>query len=272
MAEIECRELFPGEWLVVCKNPLLAEERTRKRKDLIAAAAQDLIEIRRAVRRDKRPLRNADAIRRRAERALKKRKMRKHFDLKIGTGSFSWKRKKRNIADEAALDGFCAFRTNVPEKRMSAAAVVETQKRLGRVERAFRTMKAPDLHVRPIRHRREPRVRAHLLICMLAYYVEKNIRDALAPMLLDDERGPVRDSPVAKAERSPQARRKAASKRTSSGEDVHDFRGLLEQLGTSAMNRIEPSGPGKPGFDVPASPTPIQTRTLKLLNVKIPMR
>ena len=232
--------------------PLLAEERTRKRKDLIAAA--DLIEIRR-----------------RAERALKRRKMRKHFDLKIGTGSFSWKRKKRNIADEAALDGFCAFRTNVPEKRMSAA-VVETQKRLGRVERAFRTMKPPDLHVRPIRHRREPRIRAHLLICMLVYYVEKNIRDALAPMLLDDEHGPVRDSPVAKAERSPQARRKAASKRTSSGEDVHDFRGLLEQLGTSAMNRIEPSGPGKPGFDVPASPTPIQTRTLKLLNVKIPMR
>ena len=126
MAEIECRELFGGDQLVVCRNPLPAEERTRKRKDLIAAAAQDLIEIRRA------------------ERVLKKRKMRKHFDLKIGTGSFSWKRKKRNIADEAALDGFCAVRTNVQEKRMSAAAV-ETCKRLGRVERAFRTMKAHEL-------------------------------------------------------------------------------------------------------------------------------
>ena len=272
MAEIECRELFPDDRLVVCRNPLLAEERTRKRKDLIAAATQDLIEIRRAVRRDKRPLRNADAIRRRAERALKKRKMRKHFDLKIGTGSFSWKRKKQNIADEAALDGFCAVRTNVPEERMSAAAVVETYKRLGRVERAFRTMKASDLQVRPIRHRLEPRVRAHLLICMLAYYVEKHMREALAPMLFDDERGPVRDSPVAKAERSPQARRKAASKRTSSGEDVHDFRGLLAQLGTLTMNRIEPSGPGKPGFDVPASPTPIQDQALRLLNAKIPMR
>ncbi len=156
MAEIECRELFPGERLVVCRNPLLAEERTRKRKDLIAAAAQDLIEIRRAVRRDKRPLRNADAIRRRAERALGKRKMRKHFDLRIGTGSFFWKRKKQNIADEAALDGFYVVRTNVKEERMSAA-VVETCKRLGRVERAFRTMKASDLQVRPIRHRREPR-------------------------------------------------------------------------------------------------------------------
>ena len=272
MAEIKCRELFPGERLVVCRNPLLAEERTRKRKDLIAAAAQDLIEIRRAVRRDKRPLRNTDAIRRRAERALDKRKMRKHFDLKIGTGSFSWKRKKQNIADEAALDGFYVVRTNVKEERMSAAAVVETYKRLGRVERAFRMMKASDLQVRPIRHRLEPRVRAHLLICMLACYVEKHMREALAPMLFDDEHGPVRDSPVAKAERSPQARRKAASKRTSSGEDVHDFRGLLEQLGTLTMNRIEPSGPGKPGFDVPASPTPIQDRALRLLNAKIPMR
>ena len=270
MAEIECQELFRGERLVVCRNPLLAEERTRKRKDLISAAAQDLIEIRRAVRRDKRPLRSADAIRRRAERALDKRKMRKHFDLRIGTGSFFWKRKKQAIADEAALDGFYVVRTNVPEERMSAAAAVETCKRLGRVERAFRTMKASDLQVRPIRHRLEPRVRAHLLICMLAYYVEKHMRDALAPMLFDDEHGPVRDSPVVKAERSPQAKRKAATKRTSSGQDVHDFRGLIEQLGTPAMNRIEPSEPGKPGFDVPASPTPIQDRALRLLNAKVP--
>ena len=198
--------------------------------------------------------------------------MRKHFDLRIGTGSFSWKRKKQNIADEAALDGFYVIRTNVQEKRMSAAAVVETCKRLGRVERAFRTMKASDLQVRPIRHRLEPRIRAHLVICMLAYYVENHMRDALAPMLFDDEHGPVRDSPVAKAERSPQAKLKASAKRTSSGEDVHDFRGLLEQFGTPAMNRIEPSEPGKPGFDVPASPTPIQNRALKLLNVKVPMR
>ena len=140
---------------------------------------------------------------------------------------------------------------------MSAADFVLTCKRLGRVERAFRTMKASDLQAR-----------AHLLICMLGYYVEMRMRDALAPMLFDDEDGPVRDSPVAKAERSPQAKRKAASKRTSSGGDVHDFRGLLAQLGTLAMNRIEPSGPGKPGFDVLASPTPIQAQTLRLLNAK----
>ena len=272
MAEIECRELFGDDRLVVCRNPLPAEERTLKRKDLIAATAADLMKIRRAVRREKRLLRSADTIQRRAERALDKHRMRKHFDLRIGPGSFSWRRKKQNIADEAALDGFYVVRTNVPEKRMPAAAAVETCKRLGRVERAFRTMKAPDLQVRPIRHRLEPRIRAHLLICMLAYYVEKNMRDALAPMLFDDERGPVRDSPVAKAERSPQAKRKTTTKRTSSGKDVHDFRGLLAQLGTLTMNRIEPSEPGKPGFDVPASPTPIQDQALRLLNAKVPMR
>ena len=114
--------------------------------------------------------------------------------------------------------------------------------------------------------------RAHLLICMLGYYVEMRMRDALAPMLFDDEDGPVRDSPVATAEHSLQAKRKATAKRTSSGGDFHDFRGLLAQLGTLAMNRIEPSGPGKPGFDVPASPTPIQAQALRLLNANIPMR
>ncbi len=219
MAEIECREL-------------------------IAAAAADLMEIRR-----------------RAERPLDKRKMRKHFDLRIGKGSFSPRRRKQEIAAEAALDGFYVVRTNPPEEQMSAADFVLTCKRLGRVERAFRTMKTSDLQAR-----------AYLLICMLGYYVEMRMREALAPMLFDDERGPVRDSPVAKAERSPQARRKAPLKRTSPGEDVHDFRGLLAQLGTPAMNRIEPSGPGKPGFDVLASPTPIQAQNSTAEIQKVPMR
>ena len=130
----------------------------------------------------------------------------------------------------------------------------------------------PDPPILPGRRKGQEAHPAHLLICMLACHVEKHMREALAPMLFDDEHGPVRDSPVAKAERSPQARRKAASKRTSSGEDVHNFTGLLEQLGTLAMNRIEPSGPGKPGFDVPASPTPIQAQVRKLLNANIPIR
>ena len=269
MAEIECPERFPGERLVVCRNPLLAEERARKRRELVAATAAELMAVRQAVRRGKRPLRGEDRIRRRADRALDKRKMRKHFELRIGEGSFSWRRRKESIAAEAALDGFYVIRTNVPKERMGAAEAVLAYKSLGRVERAFRTMKASDLEVRPIHHRLERRIRAHLLICMLAYHVEMHMRKALAPLLFDDEDGPVRESPVAKAERSPKAKRKAAAKRARSGEAVHDFRGLLRHLGTLTMNRIEPSGQGKRGFDLPSSPTPIQERALQLLNARI---
>ena len=274
MAEIECRELFPDDRLVVCRNPLLAEERTRKRKDLIAAATQDLIEIRRAVRRDKRPLRNADAIRRRAERALKKRKMRKHFDLKIGTGSFSWKRKKQNIADEAALDGFYvradqrAGRADVRRRRRA-----ETYKRLGRVERAFRAIKASDLQIRPdppppraADPRPPPDLHARAL-CRHAHAQSARpdaVRRRARP-------GPQLARRQGRALAAGQAEGGHESARTPD-EDVHDFRGLLAQLGTLTMNRIEPSGPGKPGLDVPASPTPIQDQALRLLNAKIPMR
>ncbi len=269
MAEIECPERFPGERLVVCRNPLLAGERARKRRELVAAAAAELAAVRQAVRRGKRPPGGADRIRRRADRALDKRKMRKHFELEIGEASFSWRRRKESIAAEAALDGFHVIRTNVPKERMPAAEAVLAYKSLGKAGRAFRTMKASDLEVRPIRHRLERRVRTHLLICMLAYRVEMHMRKALAPLLFDDEDGPVRESPVAKAERSPGARRKAATKRTRSGQAVHDFRGLLRHLGTPAMNRIEPSGPDKRAFDLPSSPTPIQERALRLLNARI---
>ena len=269
MAEIECPERFPGERLVVCRNPLLAEERARKRRELIAAAAAELAAIRRAVRRESRPLRGAEKIQRRADRALDKRRMRKHFEIRIGEDSFSWRRRKASIAAEAALDGFYVIRTSVPKERMTDAEAVLAYKSLGRVERAFRTMKASDLQVRPIHHHLESRVRAHLLICMLAYHVEMHMRKALAPLLFDDEDGPVRESPVAKAERSPRARRKAATKRARTGEAVHDFRGLLRHLGTLTMNRIEPSGPDKRGFDLPSSPTPIQDRALLLLNARI---
>ena len=183
------------------------------------------------------------------------------------------------VADApAGLKGAFAISRSLQHGNASTLAfqlgtnVVLTCKRLGRVERAFRTMQASDLQVRPIRHRLERRVRAHLLICMLAYHVEMHKRKKLAPMLFDNKNGPVRDSPVAKAERSPQAKRKIAAKRTRSGKVVHDFLRLLAQLGTLTMNRIEPSGPGKLGFDVPSSPTPTQDNALRLLNAKIPMR
>ena len=269
MAEIECEEKYPGERLVVCRNPLLAEERTRKRRELIAAAAAELEAVRRAVRRDFRPLRCAEKIWMRADKILGNCKMRKHFELKIGEGSFSWKRKKEAIAAEAALDGFYVIRTSVPEKDMSAAQAVLAYKSLGKVERAFRTMKASDLEVRPIRHWLDRRVRAHLLICMLAYHVEMHMRKALAPMLFHDEDGSTRESPVAKAERSRSARRKAATKRTRSGLEVHDFRGLLKHLGDLTMNRVKPKGSKEREFDIPSSPTPTQAEALRLLNAKI---
>ena len=269
MAEIECEEKYPGERLVVCRNPLLAEERTRKRRELIAAAAAELEAVRRAVRRDFRPLRCPEKIRMRADKILGKYKMRKHFELKIGEGSFSWKRRKKAIAAEAALDGFYVIRTSVPEKDMSAAQAVLAYKSLGKVERAFRTMKASDLEVRPIRHWLDRRVRAHLLICMLAYHVEMHMRKALAPMLFHDEDGSTRESPVAKAERSAGARRKAATKRTQSGLEVHDFRGLLKHLGDLTMNRVKPKGSKEREFDIPSSPTPTQAEALRLLNAKI---
>ena len=272
MAEIECPELFPGERLVVCRNTLLAEERARKRRESIAAAAAELMGVVRAVRRETRPLRSADKIRRRAERILDKRKMRRHFELRIGAGSFFWRRRKSSIAAEAALDGFYVIRTNVPKKRLSAAEAVLTYKSLGRVKRTFRAMKASDLETRPIHHRHERRVRARLLICMLAYHAEIHMRNALAPLLFVDEDCPVLDSAVAKAERSPQARRKATTKPVRSGRAAHDFRGLLGQLGTLTMNRIEPSVPKVSGFDLHSSPTPLQDKALRLLNAKLVMR
>ena len=269
MAEIECEEKFPGERLVVCRNPLLADERTRKRRELIAATATGLETVRKAVRRGFRPLRCAEKIRMRAEKILGKHKMRKHFELKISEGKFSWKRKKKAIAAEAALDGLYVIRTSVPEDEMTAGEAVLAYKSLSKVERAFRTMKAADIEVRPIRHRLEHRVRAHLLICMLAYCVEMHMRKALAPLLFDDEDGPVRESPVAKAERSAGARKKAATKRTRSGLDVHDFKGLIEHLGDLTMNRVTPKGSKEREFDIPTSPTPTQAQALRLLNAKI---
>ncbi len=165
------------------------------------------------------------------------------------------------------MDGFYVIRTNVPEERMSAADFVLTYK-IG----TGREGVPGDQGVRPPdpAHPRPPRIRAHLLICMLAYYVDMHMRKALAPMLFDDERGPVLNSPVAKAELPPQAKPKATTKRTNSGQDVYDFRGLLAQLGTLTMNRIEPSGPGKPGLAVPASPTPIQEQAPRPPNAKVP--
>jgi hypothetical protein len=217
MAEITSPD-FPGERLVVCKNPLLAEERTRKRNELLAATEQDLARIQKRVQQAKKPLRGAAEIGKAVGAVVGKQKMAKHFETVITDVTFSFIRKSAAIAEEARLDGIYVIRTNLPAEQADAATTVRSYKSLARVERAFRCMKTVDLELRPVFHWTAPRVRAHVLLCMLAYYLEWHMRQKLAPLLFDDhDRAAAeaqRTSPVAKAEPSPVARRKAASKRT----------------------------------------------------------
>ena len=206
---------FPGERLIVCRNPDLARERARKRDDLIAATERDLTKIAASVARKTQPLRGAAEIGMAVGAVLDKHKMAKHFDLTIADDRFAFARKSEQIAQEAALDGLYAVRTSLPEQTLSDEAAVKAYKSLSQVERAFRCLKTVDLHVRPIHHWLGDRVRAHVFLCMLAYYVEWHMRGRLAPMLYEDHDRPaaeaLRDTPVAKAQRSPAALAKSAT-------------------------------------------------------------
>ena len=267
MAEITCEELYPGERLVVCRNPLLAKERARKREDLLRAAETALEAAAEATKRSKNRLKGEKNISERVGRAVAKYKMKKHFVLEIAADTFSWRRNDDSIAAEAALDGFYVVRTSLPEEQLDAGETVTAYKNLSVVERAFRTFKLIDLNVRPIHHRLESRVRAHLLLCMLAYYVERHMRQQLAPMLFDDEDGPVRTSIV--APKSNSAQRKASSRRTPDGHTVHSFRSLLDDLSTIARNRVRPRIAGAREFEMTTIPTPLQEKALGLLNVRL---
>ena len=271
LAEIEAPALYPGERLVVCRNPLLAEERARKRRELLADTEAKLAQVAQAVRRERRPLRGEARIAVRADRALRSRKVGKHFEVRATRDSFSYARNEARIAREAALDGVYVLRTNVAKRKLSAADAVRAYKGLGRIERAFRSFKTVDLKVRPVHHRLADRVRAHVFLCMLAYYVEWHMRRALAPMLFDDHEAATaaeaRPSPVALARSSPAARAKASGrKRTSDGLPVHSFQTLLKDLGTLARNRVQPKGAA--AVDVLTVPTPVQDRAFRLLGVK----
>ncbi len=271
LAEIESAELYPDERLVVCRNPLLAEERARKRKELLAVTEAKLEQVAQAVRRERRPLRGAAQIAVRADRALRSRKVGKHFDVRVTDDSFSYARNEARIAKEAALDGVYVLRTSVAKQRLSAADAVRAYKGLSRIERAFRSFKTVDLKVRPVHHRLAHRVRAHVFLCMLAYYVEWHMRRALAPMLFDDHdpaaAARARASPVAPARASPAARAKAGGrKRTRDGLPVHSFRTLLKDLATLARNRVQPTGAAS--ADILTQPTPVQDRAFRLLGVK----
>jgi hypothetical protein len=264
---------FPGERLVVCRNPLLAEERARKRVDLLAASARALGEIAAATARKRKPLRGSAEIGLRTGRVLNRFKMGKHFRVEITDTSLAFSRREDTIAREAALDGIYIVRTSVPAERLATDEVVRTYKRLSQVERAFRSLKTVDLKIRPIHHWLERRVRSHVFLCMLAYYVEWHMRQALAPLLFDDEDPAagqaLRDSVVAPARRSPAADAKAQTRRTEDGLPVHSFQGLLRDLATVARNRVRPRIQGVPDFVKLTTPTPLQQRALDLLGVHL---
>ena len=270
MAEIASPD-YPGERLIVCRNKALAAERARKRDELLKATEADLARIKSRVESGRAPLRGADKIGLRAGAVLGKRKMAKHFELAIADTAFSFSRNEASIQKEAALDGFYVLRTNAPADTLDAAAVVSAYKSLAEVERAFRSVKTVDLEVRPIHHRLAQRVRAHVFLCMLAYYLVWHMRKALAPLLFDDhdkenaKKG--RSSPVAPAKVSAAAKAKAASRKTADGRPVHSFRTLLQDLATLTRNTVR-LGDAPPAHML-ASATPIQQEVFDKLEVPL---
>lgn len=274
LAEISAPQ-FPGERLVACYNPLLAEERARKREALLRATAQQLDRIAAEVaRRTKTPL-GASEIGKKVGKILNRFKVGKHFELRIADGVFGYTRRVQAIEREAALDGIYVIRTSEPRSRLSAEDTVRSYKHLAQVEHAFRCLKGIDLLVRPIRHRDEQRVRAHLFLCMLAYYVEWHMRHALAPLLFDDEqlqRDRATRDPVAPAQPSASAQRKKIKRVSSEGHPIHSFETLLAELATLCRNRSRiKSDPNSTPFDHLTEPTPLQQRAFQLLRDALPV-
>jgi transposase len=273
MAEITSPD-YPGERLMVCRNPLLAEDRRRTRTELLEATEKKLLEpIAKATRRKNRPLRGKKDIALRVGKVIDRYKMAKHFKLTITHANFKYERKEEKIKAEAALDGFYVVRTSVSAQILTPEETVSTYKRLSVVERAFRCIKTVDMKVRPIFHRSAKRVRAHIFLCTLAYYVEWEMRRLLAPILFDDEDHELaeqqRSSVVAPAQRSETAKRKASSKHTADGVPVHSFRTLLKDLATITKNQIQPNLPDAPTFAKVTQPTRTQKKTFDLLGVKL---
>lgn len=257
---------FPGERLVVCRNPLLATERARKREALLVATEEALNAVVDAVNAGR--LVGAGSIGLRVGRVLGRHKVGKHFELAITDTSLTVRRRAAEIAAEAALDGIYVVRTSVTADRLDAPEVVRAYKRLAVVERAFRAFKSVDLQIRPIHHWTEPRVRAHVFLCMLAYYVQWHLERAWAPLLFRDEERPLAADPVAPAERSASATRKARTQRLEDGTPAHSLRTLLADMATLTRDRLLPEGLGDAAaYEVVATPTPLQARALALLDL-----
>jgi hypothetical protein len=259
---------YPGERLVACRNLELAKLRAHKRESLIAATAKLLEKVRGMAGRGR--LKSADAIGVRVGRVVNKYKVAKHFALDIREGGFDFRVDEVKVTAEAALDGIYVVRTCVPETRMSADDAVRNYKKLARVERAFRCFKSVDLKVRPIHHRNEDRVRAHIFLSMLAYYVEWHMQEALRPLLFSDEDQEAKATrdPVAPAKRSAKALAKIATKETEDGFEVHSFRTLIDHLGGIVRNFCKRRGEGYDalaGAIIETTPDALQQRALDLL-------
>jgi len=263
---------FPGERLVVCRNPDLADQRTRKREDLLVATERELARIKTAVVRKRDPLRGTAAIALAVGAVLNKHKMRKHFDLDITDAAFSFTRKTAEIAAEAAIDGIYVVRTSALAETLDDADTVSGYKSLSLVERAFRCIKTVDLHVRPVYHRLADRVRAHVFLCMLAYYLEWHMRQRLAPMLFDDTDKQAaeaqRASVVAQAQRSSAAVKKQTTGLTEHGLPVHSFQTLMADLATVVRNTIITAITPDYPLTVITRPTPIQQKAFDLLGIE----
>ena len=269
LAEIRAPE-FPGERLVACYNPLLAEERTRRRQELLAATEKDLVRlVAEVARRQKKPLDKAQ-IGVKAGRIIGRYKMAKHFQLEIGEGTFRFSRKQAMIERESQLDGIYVVRTSEPKKRLATDDAVRDYKRLAEVEQAFRSLKSADLRVRPIYHRVEDRVRAHVFLCMLAYYVQWHLKRAWEPLLFEEENlAAIRDErdPVATAEPSAEVQRKKLTHRTDSDLPVHSFTTLLHELATRHRSTCQVLGdPLQSTFQQLTDLTPLQTEALRLID------
>jgi Transposase DDE domain len=261
LGEITDVEEFPGERLIVCRNPLVGAQRARKREELLAATETDLAQI--AHRVEHGTLQGADQIGLAVGPALKRYRMKKHFQIGITDTTFTYARDTVGIAAEAALDGFYILRTSLTENDLPAGDVVRAYKNLEQAERAFGSLKGPELQIRPIHHRLAERVRAHVLICMLAYYLTWHLKAAWKPLLFTDEHRPVSPDPVAKAVRSPAAQHKAQTKRTKAGEPAHSYRTLLAELATQTRNTTRLHGHTST-FEKLTQPTPLQTEALDL--------
>jgi hypothetical protein len=260
LAEITS-DLFPGERLIVCRNPLVAAERTRKRSELLAATERELDKV--SQRIEKGTLQGAAAIGLAVGPELKRYRMRKHFEIEISDDRLRFTRRQAQIDAEQALDGIYVIRTSAPAEKLAPAEVVRSYKSLARVERAFRTFKGP-LEIRPIGHRLNERVRALVFICTLAYYLSWHLQGAWAELLFADEHLPTATDPVAKAERSPQAANKAATKHTPTGHPCHSFESLITELGLQTRNTIRLNG-SHATFDQLTEPSALQARALELI-------